>query len=490
MATPPLFVARRESRKDGAVTLGVDDAPLSANESRVLSLDELPIDVATPVSTSPRGKFVGLGDAIDHDPYVRDALLALSPDPKLERWNNPLLRLPLLLAPIAWGLFVAGELRSTSALSTDAHRVLDSPEFKQLELDPDTATETKARRDRIERTLAGRWAYELGEAGMALAGVIVVLAGLRRWRAIPVALGFGAAFWFTFQAGNPARCFTHGALLDWTLALAGLVAAIGAIVLAPSETTIATDMRARLGLPPSVPKTKGWARGEHYWDVVSTLAAVAAGLVLPSIMAAFNVLHAGNVIRIFFFVGFCTAMFLAGLSWRRETSRVRPRLTTIVLAFSLGFGVLAAADVAVRASFATVVEVQSCVAPDAKTALNKVQEQGAKETTSARKDTQSDILAFFIAVFAAPLSEEMLYRGTIQRIARRAFGARKAMLLTAVIFGLAHLPVFPAAFYQHIGLGLAFAAAFELAGGGATGIVASAATHFLWNLWLALMPVS
>lgn len=456
---------------------------------RVLQLSELAIDVNTPVSTEPRGKFVGLADAIENDPSVRDALLALSPDPKLARWENPLARLPLLLAPIAWGLFAAGELRSTNALDKDAHRVLDSPQFKQLELDPDTATETKARRARVERTLAGRWAYELGEASMSLAAIVVVLAGLRRWRAVPAALGFGAALWFLFQAGNPARCFLHGALLDWTLALAGLVAAVGAIVIAPSETTVAADLRARLGLPPRVPKTKAWVRSERYWDIVSTLAAVAAGLVLPSVMAAFSYLNAGNVVRIFFFVGFCSAIFLAGLSWRRETTRVRPRLATIVLSMSLGFGVLAAADVAVRASFASVVEAQTCIAPEKKTALNKMQEAGAKETTSARKDTQSDVLAFFIAVIAAPLSEEMLYRGTIQRIARRAFGARNAMLLTAVIFGLAHLPVFPAAFYQHIGLGLAFAAAFELAGGGVMGIVASAGTHFLWNLWLALMPV-
>jgi len=160
-----------------------------------------------------------------------------------------------------------------------------------------------------------------------------------------------------------------------------------------------------------------------------------------------------------------------------------------MLAATLGFGVLAAADVAVRASFATVVEVQTCAAPDKVTALNKVQEQGSKETTAARKDTQTDVLAFFIAVLAAPLSEEMLYRGTLQRVARKAFGGRWAILLSGVVFGLAHMGAFHAAFYQHIGLGLAFAAVFELAGGGAVAVVASATTHLMWNLWLAEMPV-
>jgi membrane protease YdiL (CAAX protease family) len=477
---PPLYVAPRQ----GTFSIGVDEEPV-----HVLTLAELPLDVATPVSTSPRGKFVGLGDAIDHDGAVRDAILELSPDPKLARWTNPLVRLPLLLAPIAWGLFVVGEIRSTSALSADAHRVIDSPEFKQLELDPDTAAETKARRDRIEKMINGRWAYEIGEGAMSVAGIVVVLAGLRRYRAIPAALGLGAALWFLFQAGNPVRCFLHGAALDWSLAIAGLVAGGCAIFLAPSETTIAADLRARLGLPPRVPQIGGWVRSERYWDVVSTLAAVAAGLVLPFVMLTFNIVNAGNVLRIFFFVGFCTSVFIAGLSWRRETSSVPPRVIGLALAASLGFGMLTAADVGVRASFATVIEAQTCIAPQKTTSLNKMQEAGAKETTNARKDTQSDALAFFIAVIAAPLSEEMLYRGTIQRAARRAFGARKAMMLSALVFGIAHAVAFPAAFYQHIGLGLAFAAAFELAGGGAVGVLASAGTHLLWNLWLALTPV-
>ena len=38
-------------------------------------------------------------------------------------------------------------------------------------------------------------------------------------------------------------------------------------------------------------------------------------------------------------------------------------------------------------------------------------------------------------------------------------------------------------------LGLAFASVFELAGGGAVAILACTATHFLWNWWLAAMPV-
>ncbi|GAC1555716.1 MAG: hypothetical protein NVS3B10_16530 [Polyangiales bacterium] len=478
---PPLFVARRQ----GLVSPLDEDPP-----TRVLTLDELPIDPRTPVATSPTGRFVGLGDAIDHSGPVRDALLALSPDPALQRWGSLPVRLPLLLAPLAWAVFAAGELRGASELARDAGRLLDSADFKQLEAEPATAKDTKLRRERIERAVGMRGAYAIAEASMVLAGVVVVLAGLRRWRAVPIGLGFGAAFWFLFQAGRPSRCFGRGALGDWGLALLGAGGAIVALAIAPGETRVAADLRARLGLPRSArPGERGWKHGDHYWDVVAALAAGAAALVLPVRMAALNVLHVGNALRILAFVGFCAAIFLAGLSWRRDLTRVAPRLVTLALAASLGFGVLAAADVAVRASFATVVEAQTCAAPGKVSALNKIQEQGSKETTSARRDTQTDLLAFFIAVLAAPLSEEMLYRGTLQRLARRAFGSRIAIMLSGLVFGVAHMGAFHAAFYQHIGLGLAFAAVFELAGGGATGVVASAATHLLWNFWLAVMPV-
>ena len=497
MPPPPLYVRHgalrnpASSRGDGASSRDGEPPASLDSATLVLSLAEVELAETTPVATSPGGKFIGLGDGIDNSPAVRDAVLAHSPDPALSRWSKAPLRLVGLLAPLSWGYYVAAEWKGVVTLTKDASRVIDSPEFKAAESqtdDPGLAQEARARRGKIERAIGMRTAYVVGEAGILVAAVLVLAVGLRRWRAIPISLGFGAAFWWLFQAGRPATCFGGKAWLDWLLSAMGLATAVFTLWLAPSETTIARDLRARLGLPVRT-ASQPWLAGERRFDVAAALAAAAAGLVLPVIITAMAKVNAGNFIRIAVFVGFCSAAFLGFLSWRKDTSRVAPKLVSLFLAATLGFGVLAAADVAVRASFATVVEVQTCARPDAHNALNKVQEQGSKETTAARKDTQTDVLAFFIAVFAAPLSEEMLYRGTLQRIARKAFGGRAAILLSGLIFGLAHMGAFHAAFYQHIGLGLAFAAVFELAGGGAAAVCASAMTHLMWNLWLAEMPV-
>jgi hypothetical protein len=95
-------------------------------------------------------------------------------------------------------------------------------------------------------------------------------------------------------------------------------------------------------------------------------------------------------------------------------------------------------------------------------------------------------MALLVTVVAVPLSEELLYRGTLQRIARRAFGAPVALAITGLVFGLAHMSVYEHGFYQTIALGLAFAAAYEIAGGTAVAVVATSLTHALWNGYLTL----
>lgn len=434
------------------------------------------------VSAEPGGQFVGLDDALDHAPEVREGMLALTADPQVERWRK--YRAVALAAPVAWSMFVAGELKQTSDLSRDARQVTESPEFKAAELDPETAKATLARHQKIDRAIAMRWTYGLVEGGIGLAAALVVILGLRRLRALPAAVGFGAGLWWLFHAGQPDRCFGPKAFRELLLAVLGLGGAIATVALAPGETRIVASLRERLALP-----TRSVTIGPKDHDLFATLAAVWAGLLLPFILRWLGAIGLHDVTRAAFFVLFCLVIFLGFLAWRREESRVVPKLSVLALAAALGFGVTTACDVAARSTLATVIEAQTCVSPASAAKLKSVQEKSAKETTAARKETQNQALAFWIAVLAAPLAEEMLYRGTLQRVARRRIGSRWSMLLSGGVFGMAHALAFPAAFYQHFGLGLAFAAVFELAGGGAVGVVASAATHAMWNGWLATMPV-
>jgi len=478
MPAPPLYV-RRATFSSGDSSDAPQDEPLLVSD-----LSETPIEPGMMVATSMQGRFVGIGDAIDHAPDVREALLALDKDPKLERWRR--FRAIALAAPVSWGMVVASNAKEVSDLARDAEKVVNSPAFKAAENDPDTAQLAKTRHQRIDRAVTMRKVYVAVEGAIGLAGLLVVLVGARRYRSILVALGAGAAAWWLFHAGSGGRCFGGGAWRDLALALFGVVGAISALVLAPTETTVARDLRTRLGLPP---REDGGDAHSRRKDIAALIAAAWAGLSLPFMLDLLRRVHIDDRFRAAVFVLFCLAAFLGLLVWRKDLTKVPPSVQAIALVAVLGFGITTAADIASRATLGAIVEVQTCVAPESAKKLRAVQDQSGKETTAARKDTQTDSFAWFIAVLAAPLSEEMLYRGALQRVARRRLGSRLAILLSATIFGLAHSFAFQHAFYQHIGLGLAFAAVFELAGGGAVAVVACAATHALWNLWLASMPV-
>ena len=473
---PSSTSAAAPSRSLYTLRVGTDSPQLVTDLREVEWIEELP------VSDKPEGRFVGLGDAIDHSPPIRDALLSLSPDPSLERWRK--LRAISLAAPVSWMMYVASEGKQVSELSKDAKHLLDSEAFKAAEQNPQMAAAAKVRRTKIERAVSMRWTYAAVEGFLGLAAIVIIVAGLRRFRAIPIAVGMGAGVFWLFHAGQPDKCFRS--FREIVLALLGFTGAITAFVLAPSETKIGRDLRARLGI--GVPDLSlRMTRGDR--DLFALLAATWAGISLPFLLNGLGKAGVPDLARATFFVGFCLAAFLGFLAWRKESSKVAPKLQMLALAAALGFGVTTACDVAARAALATVVEAQTCINPESAKKLRGVQEASAKETTAARKETQTQALAFWIAVLAAPLAEEMLYRGTLQRIARRRIGARWAMLLSGSVFGVAHALAFPDAFYQHFGLGLAFAAVFELAGGGAVAVVASAATHAMWNGWLAAMPV-
>ncbi|MGZ5966293.1 MAG: CPBP family intramembrane glutamic endopeptidase [Polyangiales bacterium] len=436
----------------------------------------------TQVADKPEGRFVTVGDAIDNAPSIRDGLLSLSPDPSIERWRK--LRALTVAAPVSWMMYVASEGKQVDELSKDAKHLLDSEAFKAAEQNPQTATAAKLRRTKIERAVSMRWTYTAVEGFLGIAALLIIIAGFRRLRAVPIAIGMGAGIFWLFHAGQPDKCFRS--FREIILALLGFFGAIAAFALVPSETKIGKDLRERIGI--GVPDlSKRMTRGDR--DLLALLAAAWAGLSLPFLLNGLGKAGIPDLARATFFVGFCLAAFLGFLAWRKEESKIAPKLPMLALAAALGFGVTTACDVAARAALATVVEAQTCINPESAKKLKGVQEASAKETTAARKETQTQALAFWIAVLAAPLAEEMLYRGTLQRVARRRLGSRWAMLLSAGVFGVAHALAFPDAFYQHFGLGLAFAAVFELAGGGAVAVIASAATHAMWNGWLAAMPV-
>jgi membrane protease YdiL (CAAX protease family) len=80
------------------------------------------------------------------------------------------------------------------------------------------------------------------------------------------------------------------------------------------------------------------------------------------------------------------------------------------------------------------------------------------------------------AVIAAPLGEELFFRGFLYRAMRQRWGVRWALLATSVLFAFIHAS--PSAFLPYAALGLAFGLVYEWVGS----LWASITLHALWNL--------
>jgi hypothetical protein len=184
---------------------------------------------STMVAGEPEGRFVTVGDAIDHAPGIRDGLLSLSPDPSLDRWRK--LRALTVAAPVSWMMYVASEAKQVDELSKDAKHLLDSEAFKSAEQNPQTAHAAQLRRAKIERAVSMRWTYTAVEGFLGLAALAIIIAGLRRFRSVPISVGVGAGVFWLFHAGQPDKCFRS--FREILLALLGFGGAIAAFALAP-----------------------------------------------------------------------------------------------------------------------------------------------------------------------------------------------------------------------------------------------------------------
>lgn len=88
-----------------------------------------------------------------------------------------------------------------------------------------------------------------------------------------------------------------------------------------------------------------------------------------------------------------------------------------------------------------------------------------------------------IVLYGAALAEELIFRGVLFDYAQRWLGRTPALILSALVFTLAHVDnpgLGPLAFLTIMTGGIALALAFEMTGS----IWACAAAHYAWNLML------
>lgn len=463
----------------GAQATEATEASGATEATRVVELRDLPIDEATLVATDVLGKPIRLGDAIDHHGPTRDAVLALSPDARLERWRK--LRAIAIAAPFSYVL-------ATIVQWVELNEGL--AELAKIRADPHASQAVLTKIAALEKAVAWRPYYLAGELLFALAAGVALGIGLRRLRGLSVIAGVAGALWWMQRAARPEHCFGFKgpALAELGAMTLGLIGAGVALFAAPSESSIATRLRERLGLGPS--KNVGAPVRASFTlrrlDVAATFGAAALGFALPLVDDLLSKAHTPFIARFCVFIGICFGTFFGFLAFRSESAKVPLDPIALVGSALAGFGLAAAADLAAQSTMHLMVDVTTCFAPHKAAAINAIRVASERETTAARQDAASSTMALLVTVLAVPLSEELLYRGTLQRIARRAFGAPAALAITGMIFGLAHMSVYEHGFYQTIALGLAFAAAYEIAGGTAVAVVATSLTHALWNGYLTL----
>ncbi len=101
---------------------------------------------------------------------------------------------------------------------------------------------------------------------------------------------------------------------------------------------------------------------------------------------------------------------------------------------------------------------------------------------SMPEGTPAIILAFFTVVIAAPLAEELIFRGLLQRLFARAWGPWPAIIVSALIFGIIHGE--PWYLFGLIGIGVVLAVVYEATGS----VLACWITHMVHNgISLAMM---
>jgi membrane protease YdiL (CAAX protease family) len=91
-----------------------------------------------------------------------------------------------------------------------------------------------------------------------------------------------------------------------------------------------------------------------------------------------------------------------------------------------------------------------------------------------------------MAVFAAPLMEELVFRGYLYGVLERLGGPRLAIYLSGILFGSIHFPqLYPGLFQMALICVVGIAFSFARARTGT--VVAAIAVHFGYNLALSLL---
>jgi membrane protease YdiL (CAAX protease family) len=258
--------------------------------------------------------------------------------------------------------------------------------------------------------------------------------------------------------------------------LIGLVAAVVTALVSPTREQITKDILRNLELDPRAPPLQKNGEG-------SLVGAFAIAVLLPIVLLT-TVKYVGIwgealvMVAWGFFLPKLVApnvddMAARGSPYFSSAITFAAIVAGLLLTSALTGGVHFFVD-----AFAYALECTRSVAASSAT---KFIARESTEVTRNVHEAQRDIAFFMMTVIVAPIVEERVYRGALQRKLGERFGPRRAIAIAASVFGIAHLGIYRVAIYQTVLLGVGFGVAFEEGG-----LIASVVTHALWNLYLLL----
>lgn len=289
---------------------------------------------------------------------------------------------------------------------------------------------------------------------------------------------------------------------SWLLSFGSLalVCCVVMLIVAPSPRAMADHVRSALAMAP--PTRLPTRKSPEFFRYI--FYAIAAAALLPALLWLLRFSEMSLSLQLLAFLGFALVVPYVGrvlvgrdvpahrdsvtgalgipLAFHRPSLRVTlralSRATTVAIAsLVLSFALVRGSQSAIEA----VARTQQCFAAQDSPppALQRLLD--AQRTEAPVPGLPKAPSWLLLTVLVVPIAEELVYRGLVQHALRRRLKRRVAIGLSALLFGIAHVVVFPNAVYQTVLLGLSFGFAYERAG-----ILASILVHVLWNLWLSI----
>lgn len=288
----------------------------------------------------------------------------------------------------------------------------------------------------------------------------------------------------------------------WLLSFGALALVCGVVVLvaAPSPRAMADHVRGALAMAP--PTRLPTRKSPEFFRYI--IYAIAAAALLPGALWLLRSSEASLTLQLLVFLAFAVVVPYVGRVIVGREAPVHRDIVTGALGIPLALH-LPGLRVTLRAlgragavaitslvlSFALVRGSQNGIEAVARTQLCFAEQDAPPPALQRLLDAQRSEAPvpglpkapswLLLTVLVVPIAEELVYRGLVQHALRRRLKRRIAIGLAALLFGIAHVVVFPNAVYQTVLLGLSFGLAYERAG-----ILASVLVHVLWNLWLSI----